>query len=734
MKNFIIGLLFLCGFYACSSGKENISEVDCAQYVNPFIGNADNGHTFPGACAPFGMIQASPESGNASWRYCSGFNYEDDEIFGFAQNHLNGTGCPDLGDILMLPFSGIIENREYKARIDKSRQTARPGYYAVTLPDFGINAEVTATEHTAFYRYTYQNDEEANLFIDLQSGLVTSPQGIRDRVLFSDMQMPDGRTITGHNETNGWVRRHFYYVIAFDKSYKVKEMLPVREGEKAKRFVLSFDLKRGEALQVKIALSTVSVNGAKASLQKENPDWNFDKMKGETYQRWNTLLQRVRVEGTDKQKTNFYTSLYHLYIQPNNIADTDGRYRGVNDSVSTSPSGEYYSTLSLWDTYRAAHPLYTILTPERVNGMVNSMLAHHKAYGYLPIWTLWGKENYCMIGNHAIPVIVDAYLKGFDGFDKREAYKAIKESSTLSHRNSDWEVYNKYGYYPFDIMTAESVSKTLESAYDDYCVAQMAKSLDEMWDFEYFMKRSGYYKNLFDPETKFMRGKDSKGNWRTPFRAMRLFHAGEVGGDFTEGNSWQYTWHVQQDVEGLIELLGSKEVFANKLDSLFTLEATPEEMGEVLDVTGLIGQYAHGNEPSHHVIYLYNYANRPWKTQELVREVFDRFYLDKPNGLCGNDDCGQMSAWYIFSAMGFYPVNPCGGEYVIGAPQLEEVIIDLPDRKQFTVKAINLSETNKYVGTVLLNGKPLKGFILHHSDIMKGGLLEFVMKSQPDKR
>lgn len=293
MKNFIIGLLFLCGFYACSSGKENISEVDCAQYVNPFIGNADNGHTFPGACAPFGMIQASPESGNASWRYCSGFNYEDDEIFGFAQNHLNGTGCPDLGDILMLPFSGIIENREYKARIDKSRQTARPGYYAVTLPDFGINAEVTATEHTAFYRYTYQNDEEANLFIDLQSGLVTSPQGIRDRVLFSDMQMPDGRTITGHNETNGWVRRHFYYVIAFDKSYKVKEMLPVREGEKAKRFVLSFDLKRGEALQVKIALSTVSVNGAKASLQKENPDWNFDKMKGETYQRWNTLLQRV---------------------------------------------------------------------------------------------------------------------------------------------------------------------------------------------------------------------------------------------------------------------------------------------------------------------------------------------------------------------------------------------------------------------------------------------------------
>ena len=521
--------------------------------------------------------------------------------------------------------------------------------------------------------------------------------------------------------------------MAFDKSYKVKEMLPAWEGEKAKRFVLSFDLKRGEALQVKIALSTVSVGGAKASLQKENPDWDFDKTKGETYQKWNTLLQRVRVEGTDKQKINFYTSLYHLYIQPNNIADTDGRYRGANDSVSTSPSGEYYSTLSLWDTYRAAHPLYTILAPERVNGMVSSMLAHHKVYGYLPIWTLWGKENYCMIGNHAIPVIVDAYLKGFDGFDKREAYKAIKESSTASHRNSDWEVYNKYGYYPFDIMTAESVSKTLESAYDDYCVAQMAKSLDEMGDFEYFMKRSRYYKNLFDPETKFMRGKDSKGNWRTPFHPMRLFHAGEVGGDFTEGNSWQYTWHVQQDVKGLIELLGGKDVFANKLDSLFAMEADSQEMGEVLDVTGLIGQYAHGNEPSHHVIYLYNYVNRPWRTQELVREVFDRFYLARPDGLCGNDDCGQMSAWYVFSAMGFYPVNPCGGEYVIGAPQLKEVIIDLPSQKQFTVKAINLSKTNKYIKSIMLNGEVLEGGILHHSDIMNGGLLEFIMEDHPDK-
>ena len=727
MRNYIVGLLLLGILYSCTSDKEIEVETDYARYVNPFIGNADNGHTFPGACAPFGMIQAGPESGNGSWRYCSGFNYDDDEIFGFAQNHLNGTGCPDLGDILILPFSGTISDNNYKSRIDKSKQTASPGYYAVTLPDFGINVEITATERTAFHKYTYQNGSEANLLLDLQSGLVTSSQAIHDRVLLAEMQMPDDRTITGHNETNVWVRRHFYYAINFDKPYKVKEILPAYKGEKAKRLLLSFNLQENEALQVKIAISSVSVDGAVASLQKENPDWNFEKIRRTTHDKWNQLFQRVYVKGTDEQKTNFYTSLYHLFIQPNNITDTDGKYRGVNDSVFISPSGEYYSTLSLWDTYRAAHPLYTILTPEKVNGMVNSMLAHYKAYGYLPIWTLWGKENYCMIGNHAIPVIVDAYLKGFDGFDKREAYRAIKESSTVNHRNSDWEVYDKYGYYPFDMVTAESVSKTLESAYDDYCVARMAEKLDEKGDYEYFIRRSEYYKNLFDPVTRFMRGKDSGGNWRTPFNPMRLFHAGEVGGDFTEGNSWQYTWHVQQDVEGLIALMGGKDVFVNKLDSLFMTEPEPDKMGKVLDVTGLIGQYAHGNEPSHHVIYLYNYVNCPWRTQELIREVFDRFYQARPDGLCGNDDCGQMSAWYVFSAMGFYPVNPCGGEYVIGAPQLEEIIIDLPDQKQFVVRAIDLSKANKYVKAVTLNGKPLRDFRIYHSDITKGGILEFVM-------
>lgn len=728
MKKIFFCLFVSFNFLACAV-KE--TKTDFAKYVNPFVGNADNGHTFPGACAPFGMIQASPESGNASWRYCSGFNYEDEEILGFAQNHLNGTGCPDLGDILLLPFTGDMQNDNYKAKIDKNTQKARPGYYSVTLPDFGINAQVTATERTAFYKYTYSEGGKARLLVDMQSGLVTSPEALRNRVLFADMEMPDNLTITGHNEVQAWVRRHFFYVVKFDKPYVVKEILPAKEGERAKRLVLEFDLEKGETLQTKVAISTVSVDGAKASLAQENAGWDFDKIKQETYNKWNDLLKRVEVTGTENQKKNFYTSLYHLYIQPNNIADVDSRYRGANDSVFASPTGEYYSTLSLWDTYRAAHPLYTILMPEKVDGMVNSMLAHYKAYGYLPIWTLWGKENYCMIGNHAVPVIADAILKGFSGFDKTEAYKAMRESLTISHQNSDWQTYDQYGYYPFDIIQAESVSKTLESAYDDYCIAQVARKLGENEDYQFFTKRSNYYKALFDTETGFMRGKDSKGNWRTPFNPLQLFHTGEIGGDFTEGNSWQYTWHVQQDIPGLIDLMGGKAPFADKLDSLFVKEATTEQTGEVHDVTGLIGQYAHGNEPSHHVIYLFNYVGRPWRTQELVREVFDRFYLPEPEGLCGNDDCGQMSAWYVFSAMGFYPVNPCGGEYVLGAPQMDKFVLNLPEEKTFVVKAGNLSATNKYVKSVTLNGKPITGYTIQHSDIMKGGILEFEMTSRP---
>ena len=425
--------ILLAASFLISCSSINKPETDVCQYVNPFIGNADNGHTFPGACVPFGLIQASPESGIGSWRYCSGYNYDDNFIEGFAQTHLNGTGVPDLGDLLMFPFCESKQRDPYKSRYNKETQQATPGYYSVSLTDVGVDAEITATERTAFHRYTFAKADEARILLDLQRGLHNAP----DRVLFSEFNQPDEYTITGHNEVKGWVQRQFFYVIKFDKPYKIKEELTPAEGAKAKRLILSFETKEKDAVQVKIAMSSVSIDGALMALEKENAEWNFGTIKSQAHNKWNELLSRVEVDGTFEQKTNFYTSLYHLYIQPNNIADIDGRYRGANDSVYTSPTGNYYSTLSLWDTYRAAHPLYTILTPEKVDDFVQTMLAHHEAQGYLPIWTLWGKENFCMLANHAIPVIVDAYLKGFRGFDVEKAYEAMKTSSIESHPYSD---------------------------------------------------------------------------------------------------------------------------------------------------------------------------------------------------------------------------------------------------------------------------------------------------------
>ena len=722
MKKQLYNLILSLMIISCS-----VEQVpDYTLYVNPLIGNADNGHTFPGACVPFGLVQVSPESGTGSWRYCSGFNYDDDFIDGFTQTHLNGTGLPDLGDVLLFPFSGNLPDSVYRSKYDKDSQKASAGYYSVDLTDAGVNVELTATARTSFHRYTFK-EGNPRLLLDLQRGLVNSMDRLHTHVLNAQLAMPDDYTIVGSNEVTEWVQRQYFYVIKFDKPYKLEEELPMQAGEKAKRLILSFDGGTDNVVQAKVALSSVSIEGALASLEKENPDWIFEKVRREAAGQWNDLLSRAQVTGTDEEKMNFYTSMYHLFIQPNNIADLDGKYRGADDKVYTSPTGAYYSTFSLWDTYRAAHPLYTILAPERVDGMVQTMIDHYKVQGTLPIWALWGKENYCMIGNHAIPVIVDAYLKGFRGFDVDDAYEAVKNSSMVSHLNSDWEVYNQYGYYPFDIIQVESVSRTLESGYDDYCVAQMAKALGKHEDYEYFKKRSEFYKNLFDSQTKLMRGKDSNGNWRTPFNPFLLSHASTSGGDYTEGNAWQYTWHVQHDVQGLIDLMGGKETFVEKVDSLFFLDERIEGTGFVSDVTGLIGQYAHGNEPSHHVAYLYSYADRKDKTQALIRDIFDRFYLPKPDGLCGNDDCGQMSAWYLFSAMGFYPVNPAGGEYILGAPQIARVVLQLPGNKRFTVEAKGLSKANKYVKSVTLNGNPIEGLSIHHDDIMKGGALVFTM-------
>lgn len=735
MKNVLYTMVCGAMISACTSGVASVkSPVDYCRYVNPLIGTADNGHTYPGATTPFGLVQASPETGNDGWKYCSGFNYADDSIIGFAQTHLSGTGGPGLGDILLFPFSGKRNRTVYKSGYNKKTQYASAGYYTVCLTEDTVQVEITATPRTAFYRFVYKKGALPRLLVDLQNGIAGWGRTVNDLVLKAEMNMPNSCTIVGHNEVETWVKRHYFYAICFDKTYRVEKTLPIRSTEKAKRLVLAFDSSSVDTLQVKVGLSTVSIEGALSALDKENPEWNFEQVKQQTQAEWNTLLSRVEVEGTEEEKINFYTSLYHAFIQPNNLTDCDGKYRGANDSVAVASTGEYYSTFSLWDTYRAAHPLYTILVPERVDGMVQTMLSHWKVTGILPIWTLWGKENFCMIGNHSIPVIVDAYLKGFKGFEPDEAYRAIRQTLLLSHFNSDWETYVHYGYYPFDIVKVESVSRTLESAFDDYCAALMAKAMGKMDDYEMFLQRANYYRNLLDPSTKLMRGKDSAGHWREPFNSLRLSHATTAGGDYTEGNAWQYTWHVQHDVEGLMELMGGPDVFTNKLDSLFFLESHEQNTGFTEDVTGLIGQYAHGNEPSHHVAYLYNYAGQSWKTQHIIREIFDRFYLPKPDGLCGNDDCGQMSAWYIFSALGFYPVNPVGLEYILGAPQLPKAIIRLPEDRTLIVKALNLSKENKYVESVCLNGKKIYGYKLQHKDILQGGTLTFTMTDKPNTK
>jgi len=713
--NVIALLLFFVTFSA--KGESGKPTADYTKFVNPFVGAAEFGHCFPGACVPFGLIQVGPETGNCNWAYCSGYQSTDSTINGFSQTRLNGTGCSDLGDLLMLPFTGNPFRKTYKSSFSKEQELASPGYYSVILSDFNVKAEMTATEHVAIHRYTFQEKEKPQLLIDFQSALVGSGKQMSEHVLGAQVNIESPTTITGSTRTKVWLDRTYFYVIEFSKPIASKVLLPKQnESEKAPRYVFSFDLKPGETLLVKVALSSTGVQGAKKNLQSEIKNWEFDKIRTAAKGKWNELLSRVKIEGSTEQKDIFYTSMYHLFIQPNNIAD-----------VAQSP---FYSTLSLWDTYRAAHPLYTLLAPERVNGFVNSMLHQFDQQGFLPIWALWGKENYCMIGNHAVPVIVDAYLKGFRGFDAERAYKAVKSSLTQNHKNSEWDVYNKYGYYPFDQIKTESVSKTLESVYDDYCAAQFAKALHKTDDYNYFLKRSSFYKNLFDQRTKLMRGKDSKGDWRTPFNSFALSHASTSGGDYTEGNAWQYTWHIQHDVPGLIQLMGSPDYFTAKLDSLFEMSSKKEGSGFVMDVTGLIGQYAHGNEPSHHVAYLYALAGKPWKTQKLVREICQTQYQDKINGLCGNDDCGQMSAWYIFTSLGFYPVNPCGGDYVLGAPQLPKATIKLPNGKTFTVETVNFSKDNLYVQSVELNGVRYTKATIGHKDIVNGGSLKFVMGSQ----
>lgn len=711
--------------FCCTVGNVFASS-GLAKYVNPFIGTTYTGHTHPCATYPLGMIQAGPQTGNFHWDYAAGYNYDDTAIQGFTQNRFNGTGALGLSDILIQPFSQS-KSTDYSSSFQKSSEKAQPGYYKVRLSDNQVDVEITASPHVAFHKYTFDKGNDAKVYLDFQNALVWRQEHFFTHIQENSVTFESDYVISGYTRSTQWANRTHYFVIEFEKPVIEKKLLDKRNaGEKAPRYVLKFDLQGSKELNVKISMSSTGLAGAKQNLTSEIPHWDFNKVHKFTLKAWEKVLSRIRVKGTPDQKTNFYTAMYRLYLQPNNIADTDGRYVGPNRKISLSKSGKFYSTWSQWDIFRAAFPLYTILSPEVIPDFVNSMLDYSEQQGHLPVWSFWGQETYTMIGNHSVPMVVDAVLKDFEGIDKKRAYAEVKKTLTSNHHKSDWSIYDKYGYYPFDTIKTESVSRTLESGFDDYCASLLAKSLNEQSDYLFFKKRSEYYKKLFDDEYKAMRGKDSQGNWRTPFVPYNLARAESSVGDYTEGNALQYTWHVLQDIPGLIKLFGSDEKACEHLDILFAADYKSEI--EVLDNTGLIGQYAHGNEPSHHVAYLYTYLNKPGKTQELIRKICTDFYKNSPDGLIGNDDCGQMSAWYLFSTMGFYPVNPVSGEFRIGAPQLPYMKIDVGNGYSFRIIAKNLSAENMYVDKIKLNGKPYdKGFITY-DDIMKGGKLEFYMK------
>lgn len=718
---------------------------DLTGYVNPFIGTGDFGHTFPGATYPFGMVQLSPDIGNTDWNLCSGYYYPDSTIMGFSHMHLSGTGVPDLGDFPISPYIGEIlfepgdkdiPDSGYRSRFSHKNEAASPGYYSVILKDYQIKAEMTVSQRAGFHKYTFPQNDHSHILINFEQTL-NNPVA-SNKILAAHFDILNDTLITGFHQSQGWTRdRKTFFAAIFSKPMlkstayidgKIYKNKRKGDGTDIKLIVHTKTVER-EQILIKVGISAVSVEGALNNVNSEIPHWKFDQVRASAKNAWNNELNKVKIDADSEAKRIFYTSLYHAFIAPSLYMDVDRKYRGADNKIYNAERFTNYHIFSLWDTFRALHPLFTILQPDRVDDFVNSMLAHYKQYEphILPIWSLGNNETFCMIGNHAVPVIVDTYLKGHRGFDANLAYEAIKASLTKSHFNSNWERYKKFGYLPFDLEKTESVSNTLEFCFDDWCAAQMAKKLNNDMDCQYFTERSNYYKSLFDKNRNFMIARDTNGNWIEPFHPLKISHAASAGGEYTEANAWQYLWYVPHNIQGLVELFGGKATFVQKLDSLFNIESVKIADGLSLDVSGLIGQYAHGNEPCHHVAYLYNFVDQPWKTQEKVTEIMKTMYKAEPDGLCGNDDCGQMSAWYIFSAMGFYPVNPANGEYAIGRPFFKEIDIALPLGKNLKILAHNLSDQNIYVKSVKLNGVVLTEPFIHHNQIIQGGILEFDM-------
>lgn len=709
------------------------------QYVNPFIGTGAvhgglSGNNYPGATVPFGMIQLSPDTREApDWAQASGYDYNDQTIYGFSHTRLSGTGASDLIDLLLLPTSDGRTSSNFSHTAEK----AQPGYYQVMLADEGINAELTATTRTGIHRYSYPNGKEAQLIIDLDHS--ANKGSWNRRIINSQIRIVNDHAIEGYRIITGWAKlRKVYFYIEFSSPIlssslrdgdRQHENTPVINGSNL-HAMLRFGKLNEKPLICKVALSPVSTDNARLNLKQEASHWDFNQYTTDADRLWEKELEKINIQGTDLQKTIFYTALYHTLIQPNTISDVNGEYMAADYTTRQLSANEiHYTTFSLWDTFRGAHPLYTLLNADRVTDFVKSMIRQYEYYGYLPIWQLWGQDNYCMIGNHSIPVIVDAILKGIPGIDIEKAYEAVYNSSVISHPNSPFEVWEKYGYMPENIQT-QSVSITLEQAFDDWCVAQLAKKLGKNDDYERFMKRSAFYRNLFNPETGFFQSKNDKGEWIEPFDPYK--YGANGGYPFTEGNAWQYFWYVPQNIPDLITLTGGNKAFTAKLDTFFTVNHQSGELND--NASGFVGQYAHGNEPSHHVAYLYTCAGEPWKTQKYVAHIMNNLYNDTSSGYAGNDDCGEMSAWYIFGALGFYPVNPASGEYIIGTPMLEEATIHLPDGKTFAIKAPRKKGNEIYIRSIKLNGKKHTKNYITHQDILNGGTLEFVMSATPQKK
>lgn len=715
-----------------------ISAQNLTRWVNPFIGTGAvqsslSGNNYPGATVPFGMVQLSPDTREApDWAQASGYDYNDSIIYGFSHTRLSGTGASDFIDILLFPT--ISDKR--KSTFTHQHEQARPGYYQVLLKDEKIQAELTASVHVGVHRYTCSDGDQLKLWLDLDHS--ANKGSWNRRIIQSQLRMVSPTVVEGYRIITGWAKlRKIYFHLEFSQPIlsnqlydgnRMYENTPVINGTEL-RGLFCFDKKWNKELICKVALSPVSIENARLNMATEVPGWDFEYIARAAETSWEKELRKIIIQGTDLQKKIFYTALYHTMVQPNTMSDVNGEYMASDYVTRSVAKGEvHYSTFSLWDTFRAAHPLYTLMHTHRIPDFVKSMMRQYDYYGYLPVWQLWGQDNYCMIGNHSIPVIVDAVLKGVAGVDEEKAYEAVFNSSIVSHPNSPFEVWEKYGYMPENIQT-QSVSITLEQAFDDWCVAQLAKRLGKEKDYNHFMKRSAFYRNLFNSKTGFFQPKNDKGEWIEPFDPYK--YGANGGYPFTEGNAWQYFWYVPQNIPDLISLTGGNKAFVAKLDTFFTVSYQSGALND--NASGFVGQYAHGNEPSHHMAYLYACAGEPWKTQKYVAYIMNELYNDSSSGYAGNDDCGEMSAWYVFGALGFYPVNPVSGEYVIGTPMLEEAVIQLPGRKTFTVKAPRKEDNEVYICSMKLNGEKYTKNYITHQDIMKGGILEFVMTASPGK-